>query len=73
MVYCQYIDIQYQIVTSNYMDSILGLYPAKYPPFNSIRCGNTGYLFVSNNEMMQFFIDKLLVRNAYLNDFLTLL
>lgn len=69
MVDCQYIDIQYPIVTSDYMDSILELQPAKYAPFNNIGRGNTGYLFASNNELTQFFIDKLFVRNEYLKEY----
>ena len=70
IVDCQYIDIQYPIIISDYMDSILELQPAKYAPFNSIGRGNTGYLFASNNMLTQFFIDKLIVRNGYLKDFL---
>lgn len=66
MVDCQYIDIQYPIVTSNYMDQILELQPAKYAPFNNIGRGNTGYLFASNSKLTQFFINKLIVRNGYL-------
>lgn len=68
MVDCQYIDIRYQIITSDYMDSILELQPSKYAPFNNIGRGNTGYLFASNSELTQFFIDKLLVRNTFLKD-----
>lgn len=68
MVDCQYIDIRYPIITSDYMDSILELQPSKYAPFNNIGRGNTGYLFASNSELTQFFIDKLLVRNTFLKD-----
>ena len=69
MVDCQYIDIQYPVVTSDYMDSMLQLQPAKYAPFNNIGRGNTGYLFASNTTLTQFFIDKLIVRNGYLKQF----
>ncbi len=66
MVDCQYIEIQYPIITSDYMSSILDLQPKKYAPFNNIGRGNTGYLFASNYELTQFFIDKLTIRNEYL-------
>lgn len=68
MVDCQYIDIQYPIITSDYMNSILELQPEKYAPFNNIGRGNTGYLFASNSELTQFFIDKLLIQNGYLRE-----
>lgn len=70
MIDCQYIDIQYPIVTSDYMDTILELQPAKYAPFNSIGRGNTGYLFASNKELSDFLIGELSVKNKYLKELL---
>lgn len=65
-VHCQYISIQYPIVTSDYMDKLLELQPEKYAPFNRIGRGNTGYLFAVNYDFAKFLFDLLTKKNPYL-------
>ena len=63
-VMCKYYFVPHPITFSDYKDKILELQPKKYAPFNRTGRGNTGYLFLLNQEISSFFLEQLQVRNA---------
>ncbi|MCX7950921.1 MAG: hypothetical protein N2594_03110 [Clostridiales bacterium] len=55
----EYILLDKTILTSQHLDKINELQPKGYSPFNN-RGGNTGYLFVSNEELSKYLLDEII-------------
>lgn len=62
----RYVLCRHPVCTSEYIDTLRSLQPAKHGPFNVRGRDNSGYLFYSNKELSQFLYDRLLPLNPEL-------
>lgn len=60
IVYTDYYTLEHSIITSDFKDEIYDMQPAQYGPFNSLKRGNTGYLFYAGKALSKFLLNEII-------------